>query len=69
MRWPNYFSTLMEVEAEREDKFFFVDASLDLKITKIWSAGVFYIHRDNDSNLQPFGFVENQIGVRTGSAF
>ena len=65
----DYFSTLMEVEAEREDEFFFVDASLDLKITKIWSAGVFYIHRDNDSNLVPFGFVENQIGVRTGIAF
>ena len=65
----DYFSTLREIEAEREDEYFFVDASLELKITKIWSAGVFYIHRDNDSNLEPFGFVENQIGVRTGIAF
>ena len=65
----DYFSTLRDIEAEREDQFFFVDVSLEVKITRIWSAGVFYIHRDLDSNLMPFGFVENQVGVRTGVAF
>ena len=65
----DYFSTMRDIVAEREDEFFFFDASLELKITKNWSAGVFYIHRDNESNLAPFGFVENQAGVRTVVTF
>jgi hypothetical protein len=65
----DYFSTMRDIVAEREDEFFFVDASLDLKITKNWGAGVFYIHRDNESNLEPFGFVENQVGLRTAVTF
>jgi hypothetical protein len=65
----DYFSTLREITAEREDEFFFFEASLDVKITKNWNAGVFYIRRDNESNLEPFGFVENQVGVRTSISF
>ena len=64
-----YFSGSADIEAMRRDEFFFIDTALDFKITDKWSAGVFYIHRENVTNLEPFGFAENQAGVRTSISF
>ncbi|MFN2475234.1 MAG: hypothetical protein ABR526_02695 [Chthoniobacterales bacterium] len=65
----DYFSTLRNVEAMRQDEFYFIDTSLDLKITEKWTAGLYYTHRENTTNLQPFAFVENQGGIRTSITF
>lgn len=64
-----YFSVFAEIEAMRRDEFFFIEPSLDVKITDKWTAGAFYIHRENQTNLLPFGFAENQTGLRTGITF
>ena len=64
-----YFSGSADVEAMRRDEYFFIDTALDLKLAEKWTAGVFYIHRENATNLEPFGFAENQVGVRTSVSF
>ena len=65
----SYFSVVPDVVATRRDEYFFVEPSLDWRITDKWTAGVFYIHRENQTNLLPFGFAENQAGVRTSVSF
>jgi hypothetical protein len=65
----SYFSVFFDVEAMRRDEFFFVEPSIEWKITDKWTAGAFYIHRENRTNLSPFGFAENQAGIRTSITF
>lgn len=65
----SYFSVFSDVEAMRRDEYFFIDTSVDVKITDKWTAGAFYIHRENVTNLAPFGFAENQVGLRTSVSF
>jgi hypothetical protein len=65
----SYSSVLPGVEAMRRDEFFFIEPSLEWRITDKCNAAVFYIHRENVTNLAPFGFAENQVGVRTSVSF
>jgi hypothetical protein len=65
----DYFGTTPGVPAFREDRFYFVDIAANVKITDKWTASAFYIHRDNQTNMAPFGFAENQVGVRTSLLF
>jgi hypothetical protein len=65
----SYFSVLPDVIAERRDEYYFVEPSIDWRITDKWTAGAYYIHRDNATTLTPFGFVENQAGLRTSVTF
>jgi hypothetical protein len=61
----DYFNTVEGVSATRRDNYFFIEPSIDITITRFWSAGVYYLHRQNDSVLDPFTFNDNQIAVRT----
>ncbi len=61
----DYFNTVEGVSATRRDNYFFVEPSIDITITRFWTAGVYYLHRQNDSVLDSFTFYDNQVGVRT----
>lgn len=65
----SYFNTVDGESTAREDNYFFVQSSLDVTLTRFWSAGVYYLHRVNDSSLNSFGFDENQVGFHTGVRF
>ena len=64
-----YFSVLPDMIATRRDEYYFVESSIDWRITDKWTLGAYYIHRENASNTEPFGFAENQVGLRTSLAF
>ena len=63
-----YFSTVHGVDARREDNYYFVQPGIDVTINGYWTAGAYYLRRENDSNTS-FGFEDNQFGIRTSVAF
>jgi hypothetical protein len=65
----NYFSTVSGVSANRDDKYYFFEPSLDFSITRFWTVGGYYLHRQNDSSVSFFSFNDNQVGVRTALTF
>ncbi len=64
-----YFSTIANVHATREDDFFMIEPSIDILLAKFWTIGAYYLHRENNSSLNGFGFDANQVGVRTKITF
>ena len=65
----DYFATSNGVSATREDNYYFVEPSLDVLITRFLSVGVYYLHREDSSNLDFFSFYDNQVGVRATFRF
>lgn len=65
----NYFSTTSGPSLERDDNYFYVEPSVDVNITRYWTAGAYYLHRQNASSLDPFSFYDNQVGFRTTITF
>ena len=65
----NYFSTVNGVSTNRTDNYYFIEPSLDFSITRFWSIGGYYLHRQNDSSFQSSSFDDNQFGFRTGLVF
>jgi hypothetical protein len=65
----DYFATSTGVSATRNDDYYFVEPSLDVLITRYWSAGAYYLHRQDFSSIDSFSFYDNQIGVRTTIRF
>jgi len=65
----DYFATARGVSAPREDNYYFVEPSVDVLITRFWSAGAYYLHRRDDSSIAFFSFYDNQVGVRTTIRF
>lgn len=65
----SYFSTVNGLSADREDNYLFVVPSIDVSLTKFWSAGIFFLYRQNDSSLDRFGFEVTQFGLRTTLKF
>ncbi|PYK39421.1 MAG: hypothetical protein DME49_03885 [Verrucomicrobia bacterium] len=65
----DYFSTVNGVSATRDDDYYFVEPSVDVLITRFWSAGVYYLHREDISSFDFFSFYDNQVGVRTTFRF
>jgi hypothetical protein len=65
----DYFPTVSGVSATRDDNYYFVEPSVDVLITRFWSAGVYYLHREDSSSLDFFSFYDNQVGVRTTIRF
>ena len=57
------------VNANRSDNYFFVQPSIDVTLTAFWTAGVYYLYRNNDSSLESFSFYDNQFGIRTSLIF
>ena len=65
----DYFSTVNGVAANRQDNYYFIEPSLDFPITRFWTVGGYYLHRQNDSSLHSFNFYDNQVGFRTTLTF
>jgi len=65
----DYFSTVNGVLANRRDDYYFIEPSLDFSITRFWTVGGYYLHRQNDSASQNFSFYDQQVGVRTTLTF
>ena len=65
----NYFAAADNVSSSRNDNYWFVEPSLDVLITRWLSTGVYYLHRDDSSNIDSFSFDDNQVGVRATVRF
>ena len=65
----NYFATDRDVNATRDDDYWFIEPSLDVLITRWLSAGVYYLHREDSSNDDFFSWEDNQVGVRATVRF
>src|SRR4029077_4089169 len=52
----NYFAADDDVDATRNDNYWFIEPSLDVLITRWLSAGVYYLHREDSSNVDFFSF-------------
>ena len=65
----NYFATTDNVDASRNDDYWFIEPSLDVLITRWLSAGVYYLHREDNSNTDFFSFDDNQVGWRVTLRF
>jgi hypothetical protein len=64
-----YFSTTGIPGANRKDNYYFIAPAIDVRIMRFWSAGVFYLRRENSSSFSFFGFNDDQFGIRTGLTF
>jgi len=64
-----YFSTISGIAATRSDNYYFIEPTFDISITRFWTAGAYYLRRQNASSLDPFSFYDNQIGFRTVLTF
>jgi len=65
----NYFATDRDVNATRDDDYWFIEPSVDVLITRWLSAGVYYLHREDISNDDFFSWNDNQVGVRATVRF
>lgn len=65
----NYFSAVSGVNASRNDNYYFAEPSVDVSITRFWTFGAYYLHRQNESSFNSFSFYDNQVGVRAALAF
>ena len=65
----NYFAADDNVNATRDDDYWFIEPSLDVLITRWLSAGVYYLHREDNSNIDTFSFDDNQVGWRVTVRF
>jgi hypothetical protein len=65
----DYIATDRNVSAPRNDDYWFIEPSVDVLITRWLSAGVYYLHREDISNIDSFSFDDNQVGVRATVRF
>ncbi len=65
----NYFAAVSNLNTSRDDNYWFIEPSVDVLITRWLSAGVYYLHRDDDSSVGFFSFYDNQVGVRATVRF
>jgi putative beta-barrel porin BBP2 len=65
----DYIATDRDVSAPRNDDYWFIEPSLDVLITRWLSAGVYYLHREDSSNIAFFSWDDNQVGVRATVRF
>ncbi len=65
----SYFGTIGSISATREDNYYFIQPAIDVRITRYWYGGAYYLHRKNDSSASNFGFEETQAGIRATFTF
>jgi hypothetical protein len=65
----DYFGAFTHTVASREDNYYFIQPSIDARITRFWFAGAFLVYRENISNLSNFRFNDTQVGIRTALTF
>jgi hypothetical protein len=65
----DYFATDRDVNATRNQDYWFIEPSVDVLINRWLSAGVYYLHRESSSNEDFFSWEDNQVGVRATVRF
>ena len=65
----DYFSTIIGVSSTRNDNFYYITPSIDFNITRFWSFGAYYVHREDSSSVAFSSFADNQVGIRTKLTF
>jgi hypothetical protein len=65
----DYFSTISDTSSNRTDNYYFIQPAVDVMITRFWSIGAYYLHRQDDSSVDAFSFSNNQVGFRTVLTF
>ena len=65
----NYFSAARNIDVSRADDYYYIQTSVDLNVTRFWTVGAYYLHREDSSSLDFFQFSDNQFGVRTSLTF
>ena len=65
----NYFSTVSGISANRNDDFYYITPSVDFNITRFWTFGAYYVHREDSSSVPFSSFTDNQAGLRTKLTF
>jgi hypothetical protein len=65
----DYFSTTSGVAGTRNDDYYYVEPSVDVKITRFWSIGAYFLHRQDTSSFDFFSFYDNQVGGRSTLTF
>jgi hypothetical protein len=64
-----YIDGLTHTVASREDNYYFIQPTIDARITNFWFAGAFLVYRQNTSTFSNFGFNDTQVGIRTALRF
>jgi hypothetical protein len=64
-----YSAAIPGISSPRQDNYYFIQPEIDVRITRFWYAGGFYLHRRDDSSLSIFAFDENQAGIRVTFTF
>jgi hypothetical protein len=57
------------VSATRNDNFYYIDPSVDFNVTRFWTFGAYYVHRQDSSSFSLSSFTDNQVGLRTKLTF
>lgn len=65
----DYFSTIGSSAPSRDDNYFFVQPSIAARVTRFWTVGAYYLHRENSSSFDAFSFHDNQVGLRSSLEF
>ncbi len=65
----SYFSAARNVDVSRSDDYYYIQTSVDLNVTRFWTVGAYYLHREDSSSLESFQFSDNQFGARTSLTF
>ncbi len=64
-----YFNAVDNGGASRNDDYFYFQPAIDVTLTRFWTLGAYYLHRENNTSAEGFGFEDNQIGLRTSLTF
>ena len=51
------------------DDYWYVQPSADILMTRYWSFGGYYLHRQNSGSVSPVDFYSNEVGLRTTIKF
>jgi hypothetical protein len=65
----DYFGGSTPGVGTRGDNYYFLEPSIDIRITNFWYAGAFFVYRQNSSNLSNFSFDDTQVGIRSALRF
>lgn len=65
----DYFSAASNVNVSRNDNYYYIQSSIDVNVTRYWTVGAYYLHREDSSSLESFRFNDNQFGARTSLSF
>lgn len=65
----DYFSVVDGFSATRTDDYFYVEPAVDANITRYWTIGAYFLHREDSSSVSFFSFNDNQVGLRSTVTF